>query len=135
MFLSVRSSKLYPRIRWCVSDARTVFPSLKHQRHCTLTPSQESRRLPSKSWAREKYFSIEEHSEKQTKEQKNSLAPSFCNKNLVFSWDWSQHNCSISVFNCGNLNTGRVSSQQYRSGWGVRTSGNLSSLQKPTVHR
>lgn len=50
MFLSVRSSKLYPRMRWWVSDARTVRPSLRHHRHCTRTPSHESSRFPSKSW-------------------------------------------------------------------------------------
>lgn len=50
MFLSVRSSKLYPRIRWWVSEASTVLPSLWHHRHCTLTPSHESSKLPSRSW-------------------------------------------------------------------------------------
>lgn len=50
MFLSVKSSKLYPLIRWWVSEARTVRPSLKHHRHCTRTPSHESSRFPSKSW-------------------------------------------------------------------------------------
>lgn len=50
MFLSVRSSKLYPRMRWWVSEARTVLPSLRHHRHCTRTPSHESSRFPSRSW-------------------------------------------------------------------------------------
>ena len=50
MFLSVRSSKLYPRMRWWVSDARTVRPSLRHHRHCTRTPSHESSKFPSKSF-------------------------------------------------------------------------------------
>lgn len=53
MFLSVRSSKLYPRIRWWVSEARTVRPSLRHHRHWTRTPSQESSRFPSRSWSPE----------------------------------------------------------------------------------
>lgn len=50
MFLSVRSSKLYPRIRWCVSEANTVLPSFKHHRHWTRTPSHESSRFPSRSY-------------------------------------------------------------------------------------
>lgn len=54
MFLSVRSSKLYPRIRWCVSEAKTVLPSFKHHRHWTRTPSQESNRFPSKSYSDKK---------------------------------------------------------------------------------
>ncbi|TNN61590.1 hypothetical protein EYF80_028202 [Liparis tanakae] len=44
-----RSSKLYPRIRWWVSEASTALPSPRHHRHCTLTPSQESNKLPSRS--------------------------------------------------------------------------------------
>ncbi len=48
-FLSVRSSKLYPRILWCVSEARTVRPSAIHHRHCTRTPSHDSNRFPSRS--------------------------------------------------------------------------------------
>lgn len=57
IFLSVRSSKLYPRIRWCVSEARTVRPSLRHHRHCTRTPSHESSRFPSRSWGNQRTYS------------------------------------------------------------------------------
>ena len=44
---SVRSSKLYPLMRWCVSAARTILLSGEHTRHCTRTPSQLSCIVPS----------------------------------------------------------------------------------------
>lgn len=49
MLVSDSISKLYPLIRWWVSAASTVLPSLRHHKQFTRTPSHESKIFPSKS--------------------------------------------------------------------------------------
>lgn len=49
MLQSDKSSKLYPRMRWCVSAAKTVLASDFQAKDWTRTPSQDSKTLPSRS--------------------------------------------------------------------------------------
>ena len=56
MLQSVKSSKLYPRMRWCVSAAKTVRASVFQARACTRTPSHDSNTFPSRSYGNKHFL-------------------------------------------------------------------------------